>query len=410
MYRFLIGFIILFSVSILLTGCNGAKELDKVGNVIAIGLDACEEEGMILVSYQFAIPQGEGSEADAKKGTVIITNKVATIAEALNLVNSQISYTPSMSHTKVIVLGEELARKGADEILAPFMRYREYRGSMFALVAKGTAKELLDKNKPSFNTSMSKYYEQMLGTGSYSGYYLRTSLHQYYTRTKSHSGQPYLTLVAINPESDEGKISTEKVPGGKLAGYKAGDIPRQGGNPLEFAGTAIFSNNKMVGMLSTTETRILAMLLGEYPHGFLSVEDPLDTKLFININLRLGAKPKIKVERVEGRPVIHVSIALEGDISNIGSGINYEEKSYTSLLEAQINKVYEQEMKNLIARTQELDSDVAGFGYYLRPDFQSNKEFDDYQWNDKYRHAEVFVEVKSQIRRSGLMLRTVAAD
>lgn len=410
MSRFLMIFIILLSLSILLTGCTGARELDEIANVIAVGIDTSEEEGMILISYQFAIPQQEGGEADAKKATVIITNKVATIAEAVNIVDSEISYVPSMSHTKVIVLGEEVARRGLDKVLAPFMRYREYRGSMFVLVAKGTAKEALEKNKPAFGISMAKYYEQMFGSAGHAGYYLRTSLHQYYMRMKSHSGQAYVALVAINPESGEGDISTKKVPGGKLDGYKAGDIPRQGGDPLEFAGTAIFSSDKMVGMLSTTETRILAMLLGEYPRGFLSVEDPLDSKYFVNVILRLGSKPKIKAELVEGRPVIHVKILLEGEISNIGSGINYEQKGYLELVEAQITKVCEQEMKNLIKRTQELDSDVAGFGYYLRPAFQSNKEFEDYQWNDKYRQAEVFVEIKSEIRRTGLMLRTVAGN
>lgn len=72
------------------------------------------------------------------------------------------------------------------------------------------AKEVLENNKPVFNTSMSKYYEEMLANGEYSGYLLRTSLHQYYTRTKSHSGQPYITLVAINANTGEGEISTQK--------------------------------------------------------------------------------------------------------------------------------------------------------------------------------------------------------
>jgi len=400
----------LLITSILLTGCNGAKELDEVGNVIAIGLDTCDEEGKFLVSYQFAVPQPEGGKADASKSTFTITNKVSTTSEALNRVNSQIEYEPSMAHTKMIILGEELARRGVDAVLTPYMRYREYRGSMFVLVARGRAKEILEKNKPPFNTSMSKYYEEMLASGSYAGYYLRTSLHQYYMRTKNNSGQPYMTLVALNPDSGEGHISTEKVPGEKNNGYEAGNIPRSGGDPLEFAGTAIFANDKMVGMLSTTETRMLAMLIGEYSSGFLSVEDPLDSRYFININLRLGSKPQIKVELVEGRPIIHIKILLEGDISNIGSGINYEQQGYIEQLEAQVSTIYEQQMSNMIRRTQELNSDVAGFGYYLRPAFQTNQEYADYQWNDKYRQAEVFVDIDTKVRRTGLMLRTVVTQ
>lgn len=408
MFRSLILLTALFVIAILLLGCNGAKELDQRANAVVIGLDKAEEEGMIRVSYQFSVPQMEGGKSDASKSTVIITNTASSFAETRNLLNSEIALQPSVAHTRIIVIGEELARTGLEKAMSALMRYREFRGSIFVVVARGTAQNILEKNKPSFVSSITKYYEEMLATGEDTGYFLGTTLHQYYIRLKSHSGQPYMALVAINPESGEGEISTKKVPGGKSGGFKAGDIPRSGGNPLEFAGTALFSKDKMVGTLSSTETRMLAMLLGRYSHGFLNVEDPLDSKSSVNINLRLGSKPNLKVGLIEGRPVIHVDILLEGDISSIGSGINYEQD--LTLLEEQINNVYQQEMMNLIRRTQELNSDVVGFGYYLRPNFQSNKEYEDYQWNTKYGQAEVFVEVKTKIRRTGLMLRTVPTE
>lgn len=409
MYRFVIIVIVLVSMATLFAGCNGARELDEVGNVIAMGLDTAED-GMLLISYQFAIPQQESGKGDASKSAAIITIKAPTISEALNLLNSQIEYVPSLSHIKVMVLGEELARKGIDEVLMPFMRYREYRGSMFVVVAKGTAKGILEENKPTFTASMSKYYEETFATTEYSGYVLRTSLHQYYARRKNYSGQPYMAFVAINPSVGEGNSSNGPVTGAKSGGYKAGAIPREGGNHLEFAGTAVFSNDKMVGILSTTETRMLGILLGEYPRGFLSIEDPLDSRYNINVNLRLGSKPKIKIKLVEGRPVIDIMILLEGDISNIGSGINYEEQGYIDLLEAQIANVYQQELLNFIARTQEMNSDVVGFGYYLRPAFQSNTEFVNYHWNDQYRQAAVNGKVEIQVRRTGLMLRTAGTE
>jgi len=407
MYRPLILLTVLFGMSMLMSGCNGARELDERSNAIAVGIDKAEQEGMVRVSYQFAVPQVEGGKSDANKSTVNITNTASTFAETRNLLKSEISVEPSLAHAKVIVIGEELARTGLEKVLSAFVRNREFRASMFIVVTRGTAQSFLEKNKPVFVTSMSKYYDQMIITGGDTGYFLRTSVQQYYTRLKSHSGQPYMTLVGINPETGEGQVSTRKVDGGKNDGYSAGDIPRSGGNPVEFAGTALFSGDKMVGTLSTTETRMLAILLGEYPNGFVSVEDPLVVKNFVNVNLRLGSKPKIKVVLVEGKPMIHVRILLEGEISSIGSGINYEQESYLNLLEAQIDQVYQQEMMNLIKRTQDLNTDVAGFGYYLRPAFQTNKEFEDYQWNQKYSQAEVEIEIKTQIRRTGLMLRTV---
>jgi len=411
MCRSLMLLTVLVGMSILLLGCNGAKELDQRANVIAIGLDTCEQEGMIRISYQFAVPKMESSKEDASKDTIILTNTAASLAEGLNLLSSEVALQPILAHVKIIVIGEEVARRGLDQVLGSLMRYREYRGAMFIVVARGTAKNFLEKNKPVFVASMAKYYEEMLVNGQETGYFLGTTLHQYYARLKSKSGQPYIGLIAINPKSNEGEISTQKTPGERTPGYRAGDIPRSGGNAAEFAGTALFDSDKMVGTLSTTETRMLAILLGHYRNGFIVVEDPLDSKSIVNINLRLGSKPKISVVLVEDRPVIHVSILLEGEISSIPSGINYEQGgSSLNTLETQVTKVYSQQMMNVIKRTQELNTDVAGFGYYLRPAFQSNKEFDGYNWNEKYSQAEVNLEIKTQIRRTGLMLRTVPTD
>lgn len=406
MYQRIICVVAFCSVVLLLAGCNGAQESEEQAYIIALGLDK-SGENQIQITYQLSVPKPEGGKSEEGKNAVIISNTAVNLAESLNLLNSMIALSPKLSHVKVIVIGEELARAGVTTIVAPFMRYREFRGSMFVLVARGSAKLFLENNQPIFNISPSKYFELMLGSFVDSGYYLRTSFHQFYQRLKSPSGQAYVTLVSVNPRSGQGKISSEKVAGEKNNGYQAGDIPRQGGNAVDFAGTAIFSGDKMVGTLSTTETRILAMLLGEEYRGFLAVEDPLDAKYFVNMNLHLGEKPKIKVVLQDGKPVITIHILLEGDFSNIPSGIHYEEQSYLKLLEVQVNKIYEQQMRNVITHTQILQADVVGFGYYLQTAFQTNQEYEDYQWNKKYPTAEVNIEIATKIRRTGLMLKTL---
>jgi spore germination protein KC len=403
--RLIVGAVLL-GIGMLLTGCNGARESEEVAYIVAIGIDKAEQEGMIKVTYQIARPNIEGNKGEGGKDILLVTNTAVTIAESLNLLNSTSSLVPSMSHIKVLIVGEELARQGLADMWGSLNRYREYRGSMFVLVAQGTAKAFLEENKPLFNISISKYYETMLGSGEESGYYLRTSFHQFYIRLKSQSAQPYATLVGISPLSHERKIATKTVPGGKIEGFIAGSIPLEAGNPIEFAGTAIFSGDKMVDTISTTETRMLAMLLGDYSHGFLTVVDPLDTKYFVNVILRLGSKPDIKVVLAGGHPVVTVNIKLEAEISNLPSGINYEQDRYLKLLEEQVNKVCQQEMVNLIRHTQEVDADVAGFGYYIRPLFTSNQDYLDYNWLEQYKQAEVNVTIHTKVRRTGLMIRT----
>lgn len=150
MFRSLMLLTVLFGMSMLLLGCNGAKELDERSNAIAIGLDTSEQEGMTRVSFQFAVPKMEGSKEDASKNAVIITNIVPSIGEGRNVINSEMALQSSVAHVKIIVIGEELARRGLEQVLGPFMRYREYRGSMFVVVTRGTAKKFLEKKQACF--------------------------------------------------------------------------------------------------------------------------------------------------------------------------------------------------------------------------------------------------------------------
>lgn len=403
--RLLLG-ITLLSMGVFLSGCNGARESEEVAYIVAIGIDKAEQENMIKVTYQIAKPNVEGVKGEGEKDTVLVSNSAVTIAESLNLLNSTTSLVPSMSHVKVLVVGQELAREGLANLWGSLKRYREYRGSMFVLVAKGTARDFLDGNKPSFNISASKYFETMLDSGVEAGYYLRVSFHQFYIRLKSNSAQSYATFVDLSELSGKREIATPKVSGSKIDGYIAGGIPLEGGNPIQFAGTAIFNGDKMVGTLSTTETRMMAMLLGNFNNGFLSMVDPLAPTKFLNVNLRLGSAPKIKVALGEERPVIDIKILLEGEITNLPSGINYEQESFLPLLEQRVNQVCHEEMTNMIQHTQELKSDVVGFGYYIRPEFTNYQDYLQYPWCEEYSRAKVNIVIDTKIRRTGLMIRT----
>lgn len=245
-----------------------------------------------------------------------------------------------------------------------------------------------------------------MGSGVHSGYLLPTSLHEFYIRLKSGSGQPYALLVGTNPKSGSGKERGMKISGDKTKEYLAGDIPREGGNDIEYLGTAVFSGDKLAGKLTNTETRLLAILLGKFPYSFMTVDDPLMPKFAVNVALRLGSKPKVNVEIVDGIPVITVNIMLEGEISSIASGINYEDPKYLSILEEQFSQIFIKRMYDFLRHTQEMNSDVAGFGYYAHSCFRTSSEFNEYQWNQKYSQAQINVDVTTKIRRTGLMIRT----
>lgn len=407
MYRNLIaGMLIGFSL-LCCGGCNGSREPDDQAYVIAVGIDKSAKPGMIDVTYVGALPVMTGENGGGPgKPTTEVTVTVPSLSEARNFLNSVTHFIPTLTHIKVIVLGEDLARQGIGDIIGPLSRFREYRGTNYILVAKGKAQDFFKNNNPGIPGSAARYYEAMMESSSETSYYLPTTLHAFYQGLKEPDTSPYAAMVAVNPQSLTDQPAKSKVPGEKTDEYYAGDMARSGSNPAEFFGTAVFRGDKMVGMLTNNETRLLAMLAGKYSRSYITVEDPLTPKHGININLRQGEKPDFTTQIVDGRPVMQAKIYLEGEITSVPSGINYEQAEYKELLEAQIRQIMKQEITDLVRRTQECRADIAGFGYRFRHHFRQLKEWQEYNWTEKFPQADITVEVECKIRRTGLMWRT----
>ena len=393
--------------ALLTAGCNGAQETDEVAFVLTVGIDAAPG-GQLNVTYRVAKPSSLGGEAGKSGGggsSPIITINAPSLAVARDLLNSQVARKPSMAHAKVVVIGEELARKGIGDAIGPLLRFREFRGAMFIHVADGTtAEKLIRTNKPSIETLPTRWVEGMMSSSGETGYYLRVFLHDFYVRLKAGSGSPYATLSGVR--TGERYPAVEPAAGEKTGEYLPGEIDARGGNPGQLIGTALFRGDKMVGKLTSEETRMLAILVGEFRRGYITVQDPLQSKSGINVHLRPGRQPKIDVRLVDGNVVIDIDILLEGEVTSIGSGINYESRNYNQLLEDQISAVIRQDVLKTIRYTQQVGSDPANFGKYIRPQFSTYDGFRQFDFDSKYPTAEVNVKVTTQIRRTGLMQKT----
>jgi hypothetical protein len=240
---------------------------------------------------------------------------------------------------------------------------------------------------------------------SETSYYLPVTLHEFYIRLKTNSGAPLAVGYGLNPLSGQDQPSgTEPV--GKTKTYLPGDLPRQGGDPVEFTGMAVFKADKMVGYLDSGETRALSILLNKYNNGFLSVPDPLAKAHLVTMSMRNGRAPKIAIDISGEKPAIHINILLEGEITGHPSGIAYEKSDYLPLLEAQVSNLFQRQIADMLVRVQEWGTDVADFGYFIRPKFMTMDELKDYNWDRQFPQATVTIKVKTELRRAGLMRRT----
>jgi Ger(x)C family germination protein len=389
-------------------GCGGGRDTDEISYTVAIGIDKAPDK-RLAITFQFAVPANfvGGAEKGSKyEPGVLNTITAANLAEARNLLQSTMSRVPNYTHTKVIIIGEELARQGLGDILSPIMRFREFRGTMYIAIVPGTAQEFMEGNQPKLGTTPSKY-ETFITKDVESGYFLRSDFQEFYARLKNNMGSPYAMMVNINPKTMEIHPAKQKGPNEKVDDLKAGEIPRSGTeNPAEIHGMALFRGDKMVGSMSGLDTRAMAMVSGQFKRSFLVLQDPLEPTQTVNINIHQGRKPKVEAEFVDGKPMIHISLLIEGEITSIESGINYEMEEYRIMLEEQGAQLLTQQIYDFIRTTQGLQCDPAGLGANFRPKMKNWDEVEYIDVVDLYSRAEISVEVIMKVRRTSLMWRT----
>ncbi len=389
-------------------GCNGAKETDEVAWIVSMIIDRADD-GDLVVNYRIAVPAtqaaGDSARAADKEPSTLVSVKASSLAEARNLLNASLSRGANLSHVTAIVIGEDLARAGIQDLVGPLLRFREFRGSTFLFVSRGPAGDVARANKPTIETYISRWVHNYMRGYDEASYFLPLPLHDFYTRLKGRSGSPLAAVIAVSPNPGQDRPAARQ-PNSKVDTYLAGDLPIQGGNPVEVTGTAVFREDKLVGFLDTGETRALAILLDKFPQGFIVVTDPLAPKHQVNVRLRNGRAPKISIDTGGDRPVIGIDVFLEGESTGIPSGIAYETEEFLPLLERQISDTIHEQILNMLVRTQGWDTDVVDFGYHIRPKFLTINDLVQYRWHEKFHRAEFNIVVNTEIRRTGLLRNT----
>ena len=197
-------FIFLFSIiCFTLTGCFSKSEIEDLAYVIALGIDKGSDDN-ILVSYQLAVPikiAGEGSEG-GKGSTTLVTLETDSLYNSISRANTMISKEIKLSHNKLIVLSEELAKEGIHDLLNALVTNREVRPKTSIIIYKGQAKEMLENLEPVLEKNPARYYDLLLDANQYTGYALDNYLFNFYIQSKDTLASPYALIAEPVRESE----------------------------------------------------------------------------------------------------------------------------------------------------------------------------------------------------------------
>lgn len=395
----------LLSILVLLfSGCSYGEDVDAQSFVIAVGVDK-GKSFPLKVTFVFANPEGSsggGGESDGGGGggeeksssgaSDIVTVEAPTTFSAVRKLDSIKSKKINLTHTKIVVLSDEIAKEGIKTFLSGFASSRDFRPNTYVCVSNGDAQKYLDSVKPSQEAFIEKYYDHIMrkfASDKVNDSYL---YYLFFNVTQSFSGS-LVPLVGVNKNKlDDPQIMPMEGKDDFSYEARAGEIIRDAKNKAEILGSAIMKNDKMIGTLGSFQTDLSRIICNEYYPRNYSIEYPQSPN-FVTVRLFQQTSPEINTKIKNGSTIFDISIPLSIEYIDSGKIENDTIKSaeFCRYLEKRLNE----ETKKLIDDAQhKYESDFLGLGNYLKRHFIDVDAWENFKWEEKYKSAKINVSFK----------------
>lgn len=312
--------VLILILELLLCGCTYANDADSQSFVIAVGIDKGGQMPL-CVSFIFANPSGEAENSDSQKSTGeesgsssslspdTVTVEAATVFSAVKKLDAIKSKKINLTHTKLVVFSDEIARSGIKKYVKGFASSHDFRPNTYVCISSGNAKSYLESVKPAHEKYTEKYYDhimQKVAVGKLNESYL----YNLYFNLNKISSSSVVPLVGVNKNSLTPPVNAR---GNFTDDFsyeaRAGEILREASNKAEILGAAVFSGDKLVTTLGSFQTDITRLIRNEYYPKNYSILYKTGSD-FVTFRLTQQTKPQIKSAIKNGEAHIDILVPL----------------------------------------------------------------------------------------------------
>jgi len=429
--RRLAALLLVLATGLSLTGCWDHAELEGVGFILALGVDPAPGNQVVVTSL-VAVP---GKLAGGKEGTgggdqphTTTVVQAPDIVSALNLAQAFLGRRASLLHCKVLVVGEALARQGLAAPINELARFRQARRTMNLIVARGTAMDLLQALKPDIERDPTRYLEIMTLNDRYTGFLPdNAQLHDFATVLSASGLDPVAYLAQLRKDAEGTRPGSHKQGGGNkqspdqtkapppaptgrpgaalpvpVPQFLPGQVPRRGTATIDMIGTAVFRQDRLVGVLSGEETRLMLMLKGRYYRSHFSLRDPIQAGQWVTLDLRRARPPTARVSRQGNAVTVSTQLELEAELVSQSGVTNFTLPANRARLEAALGQDLATQARAVQRKAQRWQADVFGYGERARRLFATWDEWLAFGWRRRWTQARLDTSARVQIRRYGM--------
>ena len=369
MKKMIISLILLLSL-LLNSGCWDIRDVSNRAFVTAIGLDAVEGAEPLKYKVTFEIVKPLGLKYQSfEPATIVETIEAESIGKAMEQLQSKISRTITLSHLRLLIIGDKLARRNFKDTSNFFEKHPEVALRLrLDFVQDGQAQDILNA-KPRFEKSISGEYVAVTQLEKDFSLMRTRRFYDFVSDLRSSNGNGFATRV-----------------------YRPANV-----ETTVHEGGAVFKEWKLTGWLNGDETQAANWITGR---GKATVAGKTEQGVYTyQVN-----KKSVRLTPVNknGQLRYRVKLKTYGNVNQEqGEQLDLSNPQNTDKLEKVFSRVIAGQVRGAVHKAQkELGVDYLGLGKNLKQ--HDPKTFDSINWAEIFPNVPVSVEVESNISTFGL--------
>ena len=241
---------LMVSTCLALGGCSVSREVENQAYALVFGVDLSGEGGIELTIRAPTIGRSSGEESGASQSSPyhVFSARGRSYADALRRLEETVPRDLNLSHIKLLVASEEIARSG--DFASLISRIAEtphlYTTTRF-VICEGSANEFIRAQKTIIGTRLSAEIDAMFEHYASCGAIPDSCFSEVYYASRSIYSDPVAAWGWLSEPGSGGGAASETT--------KA---------PMEecYSGAVVFRDGVMACRLDTGQTRLLNLLLG----------------------------------------------------------------------------------------------------------------------------------------------------
>ncbi len=330
----------------------------------------------------------------------------------------------------------------------------EVRPTSNLIVSKCSAYDYLNNSNPNLEKLTTQYYETFAITGRFTGYFSNITIGDFYNNMSAKYCDSTAILGGLNStarkqnsekssESSGGTGSGGSSSGGSsgLGGGSSGGSSSQtinqnnseqdsenqkdvitnpedlvagtssivGDRGTENFGIAVFDKDKLCGELTAVESICHLLIQNKIDSCIVSIDNPISEKEEEKIELQVFPREntKIDINLKNDKPNITINIKLDADIMTLNENINYETNEVLTKISNATKDYLKNQFNDYLNKvTKEYNVDIDYFCTKAPAHFLTISEWENYNWDEKFKNAEFDVNIDVNVLSSMLVTKT----